>query len=80
MSVIHRHLGHDPEIAPFTEGIMPLTRYLVRRAMIRGPFELLGRDWVGSKEWMEEMEKRYPASGKRVLPTRLIMDEKLLEK
>ncbi|KAL1596575.1 hypothetical protein SLS60_009223 [Paraconiothyrium brasiliense] len=85
MFVMNRHNSTDTEIAPYTE-LTPLVRYLVRRAMIIGPYKLLDRKWTGSKEWVEEMEKRYictcEACGgekEKMLSTEEMMGRELLE-
>ncbi|KAF2439902.1 hypothetical protein P171DRAFT_447877 [Karstenula rhodostoma CBS 690.94] len=59
LSVMNRHNSTDTEIAPYTTRLTPLVRYLVRRAMTKGPYKLLDREWTGSEEWVAEMKERY---------------------
>ncbi|KAK7190577.1 hypothetical protein PSPO01_03552 [Paraphaeosphaeria sporulosa] len=59
LSVMNQHNTTDTEIAPYTTRLTPLVRYLVRRAMTKGPYELLDRKWTGSEDWAKEMKERY---------------------
>ncbi|KAJ4351901.1 uncharacterized protein N0V89_007245 [Didymosphaeria variabile] len=84
MFVMNRHNSTDIEIAPYAE-LTPLVRYLVRRAMINGPYKLLDRKWTGSKEWVAEMAARYKCTCKacgskeKMLSTEEMMGRELLE-
>jgi hypothetical protein len=59
MSVMNRHTTTDTEIAPYTTRVTPLVRYLVRRAMVNGPYKLLDREWTGSQAWVADIKERY---------------------
>lgn len=56
---MNRHDTCDAEMAPYTTRLTVLARYLVRRAMLIGPYELLGREWIGSEDWVADMRERY---------------------
>jgi hypothetical protein len=85
MSVMNRHNTRDTEIAPYTERVTPLVRYLVRRAMIKGPYELMDRKWTGTEKWVKEMKERYRCSseqcGKKteMRSTEVILGKELLQ-
>ncbi|KAL5425018.1 hypothetical protein PMIN04_002832 [Paraphaeosphaeria minitans] len=59
LSVMIRHNSTDTKVAPYTTKLTPLMRFLVRRAMTKGPYEPLGRKWTGSEVQVMEMKERY---------------------
>jgi hypothetical protein len=57
MSIEFRYKTTAPELWCLTENLENLARFMVRRAQVKGPYELLGRMNVGSGAW-RECEKR----------------------
>ena len=53
MAIMHRHKKLAPDIEMIVDHLEPLARYLIRRAQLKGPYELLGRSDIGSGAWME---------------------------
>lgn len=53
MAIMHRHRNLAPDLVMVVENLEPLAKYLIRRAQLKGPYELLGRSDVGSGAWVE---------------------------
>lgn len=53
MAIMHRHKNLAPDLIMVVENLEPLAKYLIRRAQLKGPYELLGRSDVGSGAWVE---------------------------
>jgi hypothetical protein len=58
MSIEFRYKTTAPELWCLTENLENLARFLVRRAQVKGPYELLGRMNVGSGAWREYEKRR----------------------
>jgi hypothetical protein len=58
MSIEFRYKTTAPELWYLTENLENLARFLVRRAQVKGPYELLGRMNVGSGAWREYEKRR----------------------
>jgi hypothetical protein len=48
----------DPDLDFFTENMKTMAKYLIRRAQLKGPYELLGRVNVASDAWRKYEEER----------------------
>ena len=58
MALMHGHKDLAPDLTMIVDNIEPCAKYLIRRAQLKGPFELLGRTDVGSSAWMESERQR----------------------
>jgi hypothetical protein len=53
MAVMHRHKNLGPDLTLVVDNLEPCAKYLIRRAQLKGPYELLDRTDVGSSVWVE---------------------------
>ncbi|KAF3035589.1 hypothetical protein E8E12_007205 [Didymella heteroderae] len=53
MAIMHRHKNLAPDLSIVVDHLEPCAKYLIRRAQLKGPFELLDRTDVGSSAWVE---------------------------
>jgi hypothetical protein len=58
MAIEFRYKNSEPELKFLTENLQNLARFLVRRAQLKGPYELLGRMNIGSGAWQEHEKRR----------------------
>lgn len=58
MAIMHRHKNLAPDLTLVVDNLEPCAKYLIRRAQLKGPFELLARTDVGSDAWMEREWQR----------------------
>lgn len=58
MAIMHRHKDLAPDLIMVVDNLEPCAKYLIRRAQLKGPFELLERSDVGSSAWMQHEEQR----------------------
>lgn len=58
MAIMHRHKDLAPDLTMVVDNLEPCAKYLIRRAQLKGPFELLERSDVGSSAWMQHEEQR----------------------
>lgn len=58
MAIMHRHKNLAPDLDMVVNNLEPLAKFLIRRAQIKGPYELLGRSDIGSDAWVEHEEER----------------------
>ncbi|KAF3045357.1 hypothetical protein E8E11_008368 [Didymella keratinophila] len=58
MAFMHRHKALAPDLARVVDNLEPCAKYLIRRALLKGPFELLERTDVGSGAWIEHEGQR----------------------
>lgn len=52
MAIMHRYKNLEPDLEMVVDNIAPLARYLIRRAQLKGPYELLERTDIGSGAWV----------------------------
>lgn len=52
MALMHRHENLAPDLTMVLDNLEPCAKYLIRRAQLKGPYELLGRTDIGSDTWM----------------------------
>jgi hypothetical protein len=50
-AIEYRHRGLPAELNELTENLEPLARFLIRRAQLKGPYELMRRDVQPSETW-----------------------------
>jgi hypothetical protein len=55
-----------PDLSVLTNSMEPLARYLIRRAQLKGPYELLGRKKIASVAWRENEARRLRDLGRAV--------------
>ena len=53
MAIEFRRKDLAPDLSIVTEGLEPLAKFLIRRAQLKGTYELLGRMNIGSGAWRE---------------------------
>lgn len=53
MAIMHRHKNLDPDLKMVVGNLDPLAKYLIRRAQLKGPYELLARTDIGSGAWIQ---------------------------
>ncbi|KAJ4985149.1 hypothetical protein SVAN01_09376 [Stagonosporopsis vannaccii] len=58
MAIMHRHKNLAPDLEMVVDHLEPLAKYLIRRAQLKGPYELLERQDVGSAAWMMYEQQR----------------------
>jgi hypothetical protein len=58
LAIEHRLKGQPAERNVLTDNLEPLAKFLIRRAQLKGPYELLGRDPQPSEEWKQYEEER----------------------
>jgi hypothetical protein len=58
MAIEFRYRSTVPELKCLTEDLDNLARFLIRRAQVKGPYELLGRMNIGSGAWQEHEKGR----------------------
>lgn len=58
MAIMHRHKNLAPDLTMVVDNLELCATYLIRRAQLKGPFELLGRTDIGSSAWMEHEGQR----------------------
>ena len=58
MAIMHRHKNLAPDLEVVVGNLEPLAKYLIRRAQLKGPYELLGRSDIGSGAWVEHERRR----------------------
>ncbi|KAF2032841.1 hypothetical protein EK21DRAFT_86851 [Setomelanomma holmii] len=58
IAVDRRDLDYDPELKMVTEDLECLAKFLIRRAQLKGPYELLGRTNIGGSAWIEYQLQR----------------------
>ena len=58
MALMHKHKALTPDLAMVVDNLEPCAKYLIRRAQLKGPFELLERTDVGSGDWIEHERQR----------------------
>jgi hypothetical protein len=58
MAIEFRYKNTAPELKCLTENLDNLARFLIRRAQVKGPYELLGRMNIGSGAWQEHENGR----------------------
>ncbi|KAI4952784.1 hypothetical protein J4E91_003258 [Alternaria rosae] len=52
-AIERRHRGLPAELNGLTDNLQPLARFLIRRAQLKGPYDLLHRDAQPSEAWMK---------------------------
>lgn len=52
MATMHRQNNLGPDLSMVVDNLEPLAKYLIRRAQLKGPYELLGRADIGSRAWV----------------------------
>lgn len=62
MAIMHRHHDLASDLELVVDNLEPLAKYLIRRAQVKGPFELLGRVDIGSAAWVEHERYRLEKS------------------
>ncbi|KAI4961998.1 hypothetical protein J4E86_001028, partial [Alternaria arbusti] len=50
-AIERRHQGLPAELNGLTDNLQPLARFLIRRAQLKGPYELLHRNAQPSESW-----------------------------
>jgi hypothetical protein len=50
-AIENRHRGLPAELNELTENLEPLARFLIQRAQLKGPYELMRRDAQPSETW-----------------------------
>lgn len=50
-AIERRHQGLPAELNGLTDNLQPLARFLIRRAQLKGPYELLHRNAQPSEAW-----------------------------
>lgn len=58
MAVMHRHKNLAPDLEVVVDHLEPLAKFLIRRAQLKGPYELLSRSDVGSDAWVEYEQQK----------------------
>jgi hypothetical protein len=58
MAIMHRHKHSAPDLDSIVHHLEPLAGYLIRRAHLKGPFELLERTDIGSAAWVQHERSR----------------------
>jgi hypothetical protein len=58
LAIEHRLKGQPAERNGITDNLEPLAKFLIRRAQLKGPYELLGRDPQPSEEWKQYETRR----------------------
>ncbi|KAF1352792.1 hypothetical protein EJ07DRAFT_159019 [Lizonia empirigonia] len=58
MAIMHRYKNLEPDLEMVVDNIAPLARYLIRRAQLKGPYELLERTDIGSGAWVLYEQQR----------------------
>lgn len=58
MAIMHRHKHLPPDLELIVDNLEPLAKYLIRRAQLTGPYELLERQDVGSAAWTTYEQQR----------------------
>lgn len=58
MAIMNRHKNFAPDLSLVVDNLEHCAKYLIRRAQLKGPFELLGRTDVGSSAWVEHEWQR----------------------
>lgn len=58
MAIMHRHKKLTPDLTMVIDNLEPCAKYLIRRAQLKGPFELLEKSDVASSAWIRHEEKR----------------------
>lgn len=58
MAIMHRHKDSEPELEMVVDNLEPLAKYLIRRAQLKGPYDLLGRTDIASGAWVEHERQR----------------------
>ncbi len=53
MAIMHRHKNLAPDLEIVVDNLEPLAKYLIRRAQLKGPYDLLERSDVGSDAWVK---------------------------
>jgi hypothetical protein len=53
LAIEFRYKNLAPELNIVIESLEPLARFLIRRAQLKGPYELLGRMNIASGAWQE---------------------------
>ncbi|KAH6639570.1 hypothetical protein C7974DRAFT_410530 [Boeremia exigua] len=74
MAIMHRHKNLAPDLEMVVDNLEPLAKYLIRRAQLKGPYELLDRSDIGSDAWIEYEQQR---RGKLVIEPKAIQSEQL---
>jgi hypothetical protein len=80
MAIEFRHKNTAPELKCLTENLDNLARFLIRRAQVKGPYELLGRMNIGSGAWQEHekgrLERLREAAEKERLDNRMLYTQR----
>jgi hypothetical protein len=58
MAIMHRHKNLAPDLTLVVDNLEPCAKFLIRRAQLKGPFELLERTDIGSSAWIEHEWQR----------------------
>ncbi|XPT04444.1 hypothetical protein M3J09_013522 [Ascochyta lentis] len=58
MAIMHRHKNLAPDLEMVVDHLEPLTKYLIRRAQLKGPYDLLERTDIGSDAWVAYERQR----------------------
>ncbi|KAF2622408.1 hypothetical protein BU25DRAFT_495130 [Macroventuria anomochaeta] len=58
MAIMHRYKDLAPDLEMVVDNLEPLAKYLIRRAQLKGPYELLGRPDIGSGAWVKHERVR----------------------